>query len=135
MKTRYLTMRGVARMAVRLHIDLLSAVGLMAAIGEPESDGRLDYLNNLGIERMSPFQTERAFVPIDERYNAQQLLIDTTNLHRTEREVPGDMALDHIYQHVRELASALAEVKFVRHSAQASQWRQPMREILRGGTR
>ena len=88
-------------------------------------------LDDVGFERNTSFQREKAFEVIDERYRAKKPLIATTNLTKAELEKPADVGCARVYSRMLEMCPAVIEVRGKRREIIAREKLDLMREIMR----
>jgi DNA replication protein DnaC len=107
----------------------------------PDRQGLIDALRNykllviddLGVERDSPYAAEQVFNVIDARVNSGLPLIVTTNLTLDELKSPASMQYARIYDRVLEMCPA--RIKMAGESRRVKNtaiWRAMAREILTG---
>lgn len=89
-------------------------------------------LDDLGVERESPYALEIVYLVIDERYKAKKPLIVTTNLSLDEMRTPKSIDRSRIYDRVLEMCIPLPFRGGSRRKKTADEKFQDVRAILEG---
>lgn len=91
-------------------------------------------IDDLGAERATSYVSERLFMLVDTRYNAQLPLVFTANLTKDAFLNPSSIEQARIYSKLREMCPAVMEVTGERRTEIAERKRRELRELIRGVT-